>query len=31
MTLNTDTASNQGFWIEQFEDWLEKSKSQTIS
>lgn len=31
MTLNKDTASNQGFWIKQFENWLEKSKDQRIS
>jgi hypothetical protein len=24
MTLNTDTSSNQGFWIKQFTDWLNK-------
>ena len=31
MTLNRDTAWNQGFWIKQFENWLEKSKDQRVS
>ena len=30
MTLNPATASNDGFWIKQFTEWLEKSKDQTI-
>ena len=31
MKLNPQTASNDGFWIKQFEEWLKNPKTQTIT